>query len=707
MILIRLENISKYYNGNTVTLGLHKINLEFKLGEFIAITGESGSGKSTLINVISGFDSYEDGEIYINESTTSHFDELDWEKHRKNSISFIFQNYNLIDSYTVLHNVEVVMIIQGIDKKTIRKRAIDIINKVGLSDHIKHKASKLSGGQKQRLAIARAFAKDTPIIIADEPTGNLDTESGLNVLKLLNEISRDKLVIVVTHNYVQVQPYATRKIRMFDGEVIEDINLKKECKVTPHIKQNNEKPNLKSTIKISMLNIIEQPKKTSFLLIVTLVSIFFVYFVFGAFLSLDFTSHDDSYRIYNPYRDRVVVIRKDEQPMTPLDYEKLSNINEVDYIVKEDIGLDIRLDSMFTINRSVYGQTGFLENFKDYNQEDLIGRLPENEGEILISTYVYPEDINEVLESLGKDVKFNITFGQGDKTYSSYRYYKIVGIYPAKEDRTKYLLSDEDYTLLHHNIKISTFGYELYLKNLNKHNYYRYKSILIDNSLEGNQILFVDLLRPKVGQVYFNDMLVSPQNSVELIYQDGNLYVSPEIYNSLGTDDNYQISLFLKNYRNVDSVVRDLKNSDYHAFSPYLNQTTRTDALALSLIKLITTYSIILSILIIYFISYLIIKAIMITKIRDYTILKTIGVGKKTIYQIVRFEIIAYFLISYVIFLLIYLILGNIFVSITNYYILSDYLILTLINLFISLLISRRFINLLNKNSIISNLVVE
>ena len=200
--MIKLENVSKFYhNEGNVVLGLHRVNLEFKMGEFVAITGESGSGKSTLLNVISGLDSYEEGELYFNGEETSHYDEEDWQEYRKNNIGFVFQNYHLIDSYTVLENVESVMIINGISKKARRKRALEILKQVGLEKHLKHKGTKLSGGEKQRLAIARAIAKDTPVIVADEPTGNLDTKTGKQIIEILKELSKTKLVIMVTHNH--------------------------------------------------------------------------------------------------------------------------------------------------------------------------------------------------------------------------------------------------------------------------------------------------------------------------------------------------------------------------------------------------------------------------------------------------------------------------------------------------------------------------
>ena len=213
--MIQLKNVSKYYySKGMIASGITKVSLTFDLGEFVVITGESGSGKSTLLNVISGLDSYEE---------TSHYLASDFEEYRKKYIGNIFQNFNLVNSYTVYQNIELILLINGYSRDEIRQRVPDIISKVGLEEYTKTKVSKLSGGQRQRVAIARALAKDTDIIVADEPTGNLDSVSAEGIVQLLRDIAHDKLVIVVTHNFDQFEKYATRKIKMHDGKVIEDI----------------------------------------------------------------------------------------------------------------------------------------------------------------------------------------------------------------------------------------------------------------------------------------------------------------------------------------------------------------------------------------------------------------------------------------------------------------------------------------------------
>ena len=172
--MIKLKNVSKlYHNNGIITSGFTKIHLEFKIGEFVAIIGDSGSGKSTLLNVISGLDSYEEGEMYIDGKETSHYTEKEFEEYRRKYVANIFQNFNLVNSYTVYQNVELVLLLNGYKKKQVKDKILEMIDKVGLTEFKNTKVSKLSGGQKQRVAIARAMVKDTPIIVADEPTRKL------------------------------------------------------------------------------------------------------------------------------------------------------------------------------------------------------------------------------------------------------------------------------------------------------------------------------------------------------------------------------------------------------------------------------------------------------------------------------------------------------------------------------------------------------
>ena len=218
-VRIKLQNISKYYYSETaVTQALQGINLEFRMGEFVAITGESGSGKSTLLRIISGMDTFDDGELYVDGQPTFQYDEDDWEEYRRTKIGFVFQDYSLIGHYTAKENIVSALLIMGVPEKEAGDKAIHYLERVGLSAQRDQRASKLSSGQKQRLSIARALAKDTDIIVADEPTGNLDSETGAQIVKLLRDLSQDHLVIMVTHNDA-IKNMADRVIKLRDGMI--------------------------------------------------------------------------------------------------------------------------------------------------------------------------------------------------------------------------------------------------------------------------------------------------------------------------------------------------------------------------------------------------------------------------------------------------------------------------------------------------------
>lgn len=226
---LSLQNISMYYHsGNNIVPGIVGVNLEFRKGEFVVITGESGSGKSTLLNIISALAPYHDGEMYINGEETSAYSEEDWENYRREHIGFIFQEYNLIKSYTVLENVMSAVLLRGIGRTEAQEQAKGYIEKVGLGEMLHRKASRLSSGQKQRLAIARALAKDTDMIVADEPTGNLDSENGKQIVELLAELSKERLVLMVSHNVEEATGYATRRVRIHASHVVADQKLRED-----------------------------------------------------------------------------------------------------------------------------------------------------------------------------------------------------------------------------------------------------------------------------------------------------------------------------------------------------------------------------------------------------------------------------------------------------------------------------------------------
>jgi len=223
--MLQLKGISKSYTtGDFTQLALNNVSLNFRKNEFVAILGPSGSGKTTCLNIIGGLDQYDSGDLIINDKSTKHFKDADWDAYRNNSVGFVFQNYNLITHLSIIDNVEMGMTLSGVSAKEKREKALEVLEKVGLKEHIHKKPNQLSGGQMQRVAIARALANDPDIILADEPTGALDTTTSAQIMDLIKEIADDKLVIMVTHNPDLAEKYADRTVRFQDGQVIDDSN---------------------------------------------------------------------------------------------------------------------------------------------------------------------------------------------------------------------------------------------------------------------------------------------------------------------------------------------------------------------------------------------------------------------------------------------------------------------------------------------------
>lgn len=223
--MLEIKNISKSYVTGTFTQkALDNFSLKFRREEFVSILGQSGSGKTTLLNIIGGLDKYDEGDLIINDKSTKSFKEKDWDAYRNNCIGFIFQNYNLITHISILENIEMGMTLSGVGSKEKRAKALEALRKVGLEEHAHKKPNQLSGGQMQRVAIARALATDPDIILADEPTGALDSKTSQQIMKLIKEISKDKLVIMVTHNRQLAEEYSTRIVELKDGKLISDSN---------------------------------------------------------------------------------------------------------------------------------------------------------------------------------------------------------------------------------------------------------------------------------------------------------------------------------------------------------------------------------------------------------------------------------------------------------------------------------------------------
>lgn len=496
--MLKLVNVSKfYYNKGIVSSGITKVNLVLNLGEFVAITGESGSGKSTLLNVISGLDSYEEGEMYINGKETSHYTETDFEDYRRKYISNIFQNFNLVNSYTVYQNVELVLLLNGYKKHDVKEKILDIIDQVGLTEFKNTKVSKLSGGQKQRVAIARAMVKDTPIIVADEPTGNLDSKSAYEVIEILKRVAKNKLVIVVTHNIEQVENIATKIIKMHDGRITEINEIKKinldnlyeddaeneNSSKANFVKSENkesEQDNIKSEDEseksssnkskksqkeirqtknksISLLNKYRLGFRNTFNIpakFILLVAVFFfvasaIIATYGGFKLSDKNREPFGMSIVlgNTSPKRILINKKDRTAFDDELYEKIQSIENVDYIVKDDTFLDSEVLLMGKEDSSQDNQNinakqlgGSADSIDTFKGEATYGRMPENENEAIVQvdkdkfSYI----IDEKDDLLNSEFLLSLTSMSGGYEEENLGVITLVGISVSNDENFKY-----------------------------------------------------------------------------------------------------------------------------------------------------------------------------------------------------------------------------------------------------------------------------
>lgn len=718
--MLELKNVSKfYYKKGIVSSGISKVSLKFDMGEFIAITGESGSGKSTLLNVISGLDTYEEGEMYVNGEETSHYNEEDYEEYRKKYIGNVFQSFNLVNSYTVYQNVELVLLINGETRKSVKHKVIDILKKVDLYKYRHTKVSKLSGEMKQRVAIARCLAKDTPIIIADEPTGNLDSKNAKSVLKLLYEISKYKLVIVVTHNFEQISEYATRRITMHDGSVIEDMKLKDKNEVkevnTSKFKKTKVISNLRLGIR-NTFNIVPKFLLLTFVYLFVLISIVGVY---SAFLELESTNNTyNSFFNETDANKRVIVKKKDNSSFTNEEINKLKSISNVDKVITNDYVYDY---SMSLIDyENIFLDSNFMK-LEEFKGKLKYGRMPLNDNEIIVSgskENYYIEDLGS--ELINKEVSINSGSDEikvkivGVSVFEKYNWmvtsYVSDKIYNYVENHveqvygtTNVYVSDNSQNV-NPNIKTSDILSEgqVYISENYSYNCKSYNCM--KDSLN---IKFSNMYTNK--EISLSNVKVYNKNNFKKIfgseYDDmDTIYLSNNDYDKLYKNNNiYQVSLFVKDVRNIDKTMNEL--NDYVSFS--LNSVKQDGAL-IQVIKIVKTIVITVLVIVLFFVSYFVIKLIMKSRNKYFTTIRILGGSYIEVKRLLQIELLNVTNIVYLVFLVISLFIKNDIIvseSIKNmlFYInLKEYVIVYLILSLMSYLTSSRYSRKIFKRSVIT-----
>ena len=701
--MIKLRNVSKYYySKGLIASGISKVNLDFDLGEFVVITGESGSGKSTLLNVISGLDSYEEGEMYIQGQETSHYLAADFEEYRKKYIANIFQNHNLINSYTVYQNVEMILLINGYGKSEIQRRAREII--------------------------ARALAKDTDIIVADEPTGNLDSKSAQGIVRLLSEISRDRLVVVVTHNFEQFEQYATRRVRMHDGKVIENVQLRPTVPVPSGARQRRSgsiSPG--NRIRLGVRNTFNIFYKFLLLLLVFLFLVFGVASQYTTFLN---ARYEGEFGYGNPYfmnfsNDRIVVKKQDGAAFTDTDYTVFYDIPNVKSVAPNDI----LLDTTMYIQNDIIAYETYPHAIDELRGTLTAGRMPEADDEVVIrgedDGFTLTEDMIDTI----LDQEFTIFLGDSDKEQinvtvtgillekngamnspqgtgeiylsSDYIQQMLMRTYQAGSTITtqvngrevESVTGDAFYSIMPSD-KVAK-GECLVPEEIN--NYYVNDDGEQESPATGREIkahvknmFFEDDLTVKIADTYSDADFTKKTGNEDYDANAGAFFISSADYDSLFGKGNFQCSVYVEDMKDLNETAKAIRGLGYKTL--ILKETeTNEDQGVQDIIRVPITVLIILAI---FGIAYLVAGLILRSRISYFSILRMLGMARNHIRHILSTEIFLVMNIAFAIFLLVIFLVNKDVITLSyletlvNYMGIRDYVILYLLIAFMTLLIS-------------------
>ncbi len=737
--MIQLKNVSKfYYSKGMIASGISKVNLTLDKGEFVVITGESGSGKSTLLNVISGLDSYEEGEMYIDGKETSHYLASDFEEYRKKYIGNIFQHFNLVNSYTVYQNVELILRINGYSKADTKKRVTEILQRVGLSAYAKTKVSKLSGGQKQRVSIARALAKDTDIIVADEPTGNLDSTSAAGIVELLSAISRDKLVIVVTHNFEQFEAYATRKIKMYDGKVVEDE------KVTQPVRTAGESSALSfsatagrasgrisvpSKIRLGLRNTFNIVPKFLLLLVVFL---FVVVAVTSEYTSFQHNKEENSNLGYNSYfnnfsPDRVVLKKSDGSQFTEDDLKAIRQIDNI----KSVASCDVLLDSLVSIEEGDISYEAFPRPVSEFTGKLVDGRLPQTDNEVVLTgdkdDYYFTDEMRQ--ELLDKDFKVYVSenkevtvriVGLAYKTYNQNSYVYGGDLFVSDsllEDMLEntYSVNSTVTTTINGKAQEAAVGSATYrvvpsskvaqgtaVASEEINNFYeKGKAKEQTISVAVKNIYYTESINLKVADVYTKKNFEKLTGSKDFESNNGSIYINPADYRSLFGKGNYQATVYVKDLKDLNATKEALQTMGFKTLAMKDAMVNYVD----SVVSIIQVPIAVIIIIALFFIAYFVIRLILRSRVSYFSILRMLGLARKNIRRILDVEMFTVINIAFALFLAVVILVntGIIHVeyirTLVEYLKVTDYVILYAILVLMGYLISGKFARSLFKKT--------
>lgn len=674
--MLSVKNIYKSYGTKDNKYPVLKdINLNFRQNEFVAILGPSGSGKTTLLNILGGLDRYDSGDLIINGKSTKQFKERDWDSYRNKSIGFVFQSYNLISHISILNNVEMCLTLGNVSKSEAKKRAIAALEKVGLKEHIHKRPNQLSGGQMQRVAIARALVNNPDIILADEPTGALDSKTSMQIMDLIKEIAKDKLVIMVTHNAALADIYASRIIKLSDGKIVSDSNPY-EAKV-----EDNEY-NLKRTkmsfitaLGLSLNNIKTKKGRTlltSFAASIGIIGISLVLALSNGFqkqidnfekdtlsnmpiyimpeatdlkseIASELGSSEDEYpsdNIIKKYQYTVANAHKNKITSDYINYIKsIDNdyLNGIGYGYNANMNVIIKNDKIDYFNNSYietdFSTDGTFDIIKE-NYDLLSGKYPENsnEGLLIVDTY------NRLYPYLYKDLglKENSTFediiGKELQVVSNDNFYEEVdGLFIAKQNYDELWNNDD-------NIKINITGIIRAKKDANV-TIYSGSTLLINAKIEEESI-----------EKNLNSNIVNIQKQKDYNVLDGNYFDeddTKELAVSMlgGSKDPQTIAIYPKDFASKDKIIEYLDKynetklaDEKIVYTDYASTVTDLSSGIMNGITLVlvgfSSVSLIVSSIMISIITYISV----LERTKEIGILRSLGARKKDISRVFNAE---------------------------------------------------------------------
>ena len=692
--------------------------------------------------------------MYINGEETSGYTEKDFENYRKKYIGNIFQNFNLVNSYTVYQNIELVLLINGYKKRKIKKQILKVIDEVGLTKYKNTKVSKLSGGQKQRVAIARTLIKDTPIIVADEPTGNLDSQTANNIIELLHRVAKDKLVVVVTHNYNQIEKYATRKIVMHDGKIIEDKKVEQE-KITEM--QSNENLSINTNadtqggihFEFSSISKAQNKKKNigylsrfrlgirnafnikiKFLLLF-IVFLFITVSVLAGYASLKKQEYEMSNSGYNNYFSdtsdkRIIIKKKNNSEINDKDYKKIEQISNIDYIVKADL----ILDEQVSIEGDGVNLFGDLKPLEIFDKTLTYGRMPTKENEVLVygnEDNYYFSNIEEKLLNAKCHIKNNSGYEIADNI-------KIVGVALSKsnefmtpviyisnkvaDEMTKNIVMySSTVTTEYENKILEVVGSQYKVEpNENVPNGYAYVSRDMNN-LSKNGYCVGDTLKISVENMYFKENLeveidrtYVKDNFEYLIgesdydFNNGKIYVNQDEFEQLFKKGNYQSSAYIKDVEELDNTLNELDKNGFKTL--YVKDCLQSyNGDYAQIIKTINVIVMIVVAIILFFISYFIIKIILKSRNVYFSTIRILGATRKNAKSLLKIELFTILNIAFIsVIAVVNLVNNKIIINESIYELLSflkisDFIIVYILLVIISILIADTYAKKLFKKS--------